>query len=119
MEMPQVGRKVTLKAKQIAHYQRQLGARVYAILEKHYKGHPFTVEVDLVQMVTYIDHPMIPDGRRMMIFFKDEDPDGKIFVQKAGEILERLNIPRSAMEDLAVYEDAFLLDLDAAFKPKG
>lgn len=78
----------------LAANEKRIRERVEEIIEAHYPGHPFSVEVDLMNLMIYIDHPLVPDGRRMVVRMQDEDPEGKIFVTIAGETLERLGIPR-------------------------
>lgn len=117
MQLPDT---VKIPKAQFDYWQSILTARVRHIVTTAYPGHPFTFEVDLFNQCTYIDHPMIPDGRRLIVHMHDEDVDGKIFMRMAGEILERINVRRGPLESYHEYEDAILnLDLDRAFKPKG
>lgn len=70
------------------------------ILHQHYYGHLWTVTVDSrpnVGMV-YIRHNLTPQKAGIRIRLPDIDPNGRIVVRLAGELLERYNVPRAALD---------------------
>ena len=107
----------------IAEEQKRTQARcdwlerqVVEIIKKHYKGHMFTVNVvaapDMREASILIDHVSMGEAHAKYHCTATDmyDTQGKIIVQLAGEILERMNIPRVCVQDYDKYVDLYSFD---------
>lgn len=75
-----------------------LTARVAAVLETHYSGHPWRVMVDHKQGVVLISLPLVmPKNRHYVLHIEalKTDPALRAVMRAGGELLERYNVPRS------------------------
>jgi hypothetical protein len=65
-------------------------------LHSHYRGHPWTVEVDSKQGVCLITLPILLGNWKYTIPLKMLNP--AMVIKAGGEILERFNLPRSRID---------------------
>lgn len=73
------------------------------VLNRHYPGHPWSVEVMVDQSIATIGIPPLLGVNWAYVLHLDKiDVDYKQVVEAGGEILERFHIPRSGI-DLAAY----------------
>lgn len=76
-----------------------------AKIQAAFPEHLFTVEVIPETGCIFIDHPLLKaSGSRWFVDYKDYD-HGKGVVRAAGEILERVNMPRSELKYYEDYDD--------------
>jgi hypothetical protein len=87
----------------------RLARNVGAYLETNYPGHPWAVSVQHAQGVLFITIPALLWNYKYVVHLSDlkGDPGMKAIGRAAGEILERLNLPRSAFSQTQ-YLDALL-----------
>lgn len=107
---------VEVPRRQLEHYERAAAQRIEDILEAAYPGHIFHVRFQASTLIAFIGHPLMPEGAHMILKAADDDPEGKTIRRLGGEILERLNIPRTALEDITVYDAVTHEQAKDAFK---
>lgn len=70
--------------------------RIATVIEQHYAGHPWMIEVSHAQRCAFISIPLFM-GQTKWVLHIDKlasDPGLRAVVRAAGEILERYRIPR-------------------------
>ncbi len=76
-----------------------LTAGIAAVIEQHYPGHPWLIQVTHKQRIVKINLPLLMGSVNWYVIpiekFKT-DPGMKCVVEGCGEILERYEIPRNA-----------------------
>lgn len=81
-----------------------------AKIQEAFPEHLFTVEVIPETGCILIDHPLLKaSGSRWFVNYKDYD-HGKGVVRAAGEILERVNMPRSELKYYEDYDDVRVVE---------
>lgn len=90
-----------------AQHDLDLSRRIGEVLERHYPGHFFLVEVDSRGGIAHISIPILTENWRYNIPLPllHGDPSMRMVVKAGGEILERWRIPRSGL-DVAAFRAA-------------
>lgn len=92
-----------------------LTKRIADVLERHYPGHPWMVQVSHVQGVAYIKLPILMKRNQAYILHIDRmamDPSLRCVMRAGGELLEKYQVPRTTF-----LLDHFLAARDAS-RPK-
>jgi len=76
------------------------------VLWKAYPSHLFMVEFNTDQKWIRVDHSLMAENQACMFIHPGEPDMEKALIRVAGEMLERANLPRKALEDYQQYEDA-------------
>lgn len=105
------GLKVKLTGERSFHHgadkipaEAALCKRIFNVLNAHYNGHAWAVEVDFGQGMAKITIPSIL-GFNFGYLIRLDELDRKAIIRGGGEILERFKIPRSTV-DINAYMDA-------------
>lgn len=82
------------------------------LIQQHYPEHLFTVEIEPVHGNIIIDHPLLANAEaRYFCRYSDfEQTNGRAVVKLAGEILERVNMPRSELKYYEDYDDVRVVE---------
>lgn len=75
-----------------------LTKRMAEVLERHYPGHPWMVQVSHAQGVAYIKLPILMKRNQAYILHIDRmamDPSLRCVMRAGGELLEKYSVPRS------------------------
>ena len=92
-----------------------LTKRMAEVLERHYPGHPWMVQVSHAQGVAYVKLPILMKRNQAYILHIDRmamDPSLRCVMRAGGELLEKYSVPRSQF-----LLDHFLTARDAS-RPK-
>lgn len=75
-----------------------LTSRIAAVIEKHYAGHPWMIEVSHAQRCAFISIPLFMGATKWVLHIDklSTDPGLRAVVRACGEILERYKIPRQS-----------------------
>lgn len=86
-----------------------LTGRVADVIQRHYPGHPWMIEVSHEQGVVMVSIPLFTGRHKYVIHINTlkTDPALRTVIRAAGEILERYRIPRNRFN-----VDDFLTALD-------
>ena len=84
-----------------------------SVLWKEYPNHLFMVEFSISDQSFRLDHMLMAESKACMYVHPGEDDMGKALIRVAGEMLERSNLPRKALEDYQQYDDAKATAKDA------
>lgn len=90
-----------------------LKKRITQMIQTEYPEHLFTVEVQPDTGNIIIDHPVLAKaGARYFCRYNDFDKSqGKAVLKLCGEILERVNMPRSELKYYEDYDDTRVVSL--------
>lgn len=75
-----------------------LTKRMAEVLERHYPGHPWMVQVSHAQGVAYVKLPILMKRNQAYILHIDRmsmDPGLKCVMRAGGELLEKYQVPRT------------------------
>jgi hypothetical protein len=90
---------------------QQIAAQIAYDVAKVYPEHPFNFEVDYEKGYVFVDH-MLLSGNKARYFAKDCTDTDQI-VKFCGELLERVGIPRAALESFDQIDEAMAKANDA------
>lgn len=76
------------------------------VIWKEYPGHLFSVEFNLFDRSYQINHPLMADNKASMFIPGTCENVEAELKRLAGEVLERANLPRKALESYQQYDDA-------------
>ena len=102
-------------------FDEHVAKGVVAILEKHYWGYRWTAKADTSQGIVAFQIPelMGPTLHAVIRLAEFSDLDEKLVMRVAGNLLERMNLPRTAV-DMAAYafarENMHTFDFDDVSK---
>lgn len=87
-------------ADDLAQFDTWIALQVAKVLTKHYYGYDWHVKADSRQGVVAFSIPSLMGPTLHMVIrlaeYKDLEP--RLIMRKAGELLERMNLPRSAVD---------------------
>lgn len=75
-----------------------LTKRMAEVLERHYPGHPWMVQVSHAQGIAYIKLPILMSRNQAYILHIDRmamDPSLRCVMRAGGELLEKYQVPRT------------------------
>lgn len=78
--------------------------RIFRVLDAHYPGHPWSIEVDFGQGMAKVSIPPLL-GFNWGYLIRLDELDRAAIIKAGGEILERFRIPRSTV-NINAYMDA-------------
>ena len=76
------------------------------VLQQAYPRHAFKTYFDPADQSYRIEHMLMGTSQACMYVHPGEPDVAKALVRVAGEILERVNLPRKGLEDWQQYKDA-------------
>jgi hypothetical protein len=72
--------------------------RIAGVLEQHYPGYPWFVEVDLKQGIAKVTLPIVFKNRVYVLHLSKIDASGRSIVRAGGEMLERIDCGRARID---------------------
>tara|TARA_R110000737_G_scaffold340221_1_gene362893 strand:+ start:17795 stop:18133 length:339 start_codon:yes stop_codon:yes gene_type:complete len=79
------------------------------IISKAYPNHEFGISFLIDDKSYRIDHRLMEHSKACMYVHPGEDDKEKALIRVAGEILERVGLPRAALEDYDQYDDVLAI----------
>ncbi|KQZ49719.1 hypothetical protein ASD54_12330 [Rhizobium sp. Root149] len=93
-------------ARAAAKLKAHIEAWARDVIWKEYPGHLFSVEFSLFDRSYQINHPLMASNKASMFIPGTCDNVEAELKRLAGEVLERANLPRKALESYQQYDDA-------------